>query len=119
MVTSFPSKLTEKFPMPNASTRWRLENEDLHIRNHDQEAEYDVQLRITQDDDVCHEAEYHLLPDQSGSSVNLVDSGQYTVTASIDDSIAKTAVITVSNEPDQTISIEIINGTLRITEGVN
>lgn len=118
MVKSFPSNLTEKFPMLDASTRWRLESEDLHIRNHDQTADYDVQLRIEQGGDVCHSADYHLLPDQSGSSVNLLQSGEYTVTASIDDSVAKTAVVEVSDDPEQTIFIEIINGEIKISEGV-
>jgi hypothetical protein len=114
----FPDKFTQHIPMVNSSTQWRLESEDLHIRNHDQATKYEITLEIKQDGETQHHAEYHLLPDQSGSSVNLLPAGEYTVVASLDGRVSKTAIVDVSDEPAETIVIEIINGNLKITEGL-
>ncbi len=103
----------------DASTRWRLESEDLHVRNHDRRTEHDVRIAIRRDDEVCHRAEYHLLSDQSGSSVNLLAAGEYAVTAAVDDGEPRTATVRVSDDPNETIVVEIINGAVRISEGVN
>lgn len=101
------------------STRWRLESEDLHVRNHDRRTEHDVRLEIRRDDELRHRGEYHLLSDQSGSSVNLLEAGEYTVSATVDDAASETATVRVSDDPNETIVVEIINGAVRITEGVN
>jgi hypothetical protein len=119
MDKSVPDTVTEHLPLIDSTTRWRLESEDLHIRNHDHASSYDITLDIIDGEETKHHAEYHLLPDQSGSSVNLLPAGEYTVAATIDGQLSKTAVVEVSDEPDQTIVIEIINGKLKITEGLN
>ena len=59
-----------------------------------------------------------MLPDQSGSSVNLLPAGEYTVVATLDGRLSKTAVVEVSDDPEQTIVIEVINGALKITDGL-
>ena len=113
-----PSPFDHAEKLVDSTTRWRLESEDLHIRNHDQTAGYDIQLRIEQDGEVYHDTEYYLLPDQAGCTVNLLQPGEYTVIASIDDTVAKTAVVEVSDDPDQTIFLEISNNELHLSEGV-
>ncbi|MUW14867.1 hypothetical protein GJ633_09475 [Halorubrum sp. CBA1125] len=119
MVRLSPSDLLQAASTTDASTRWRLESEDLHVRNHDPRTDHDVRLTIRRDGDRCHHAEYHLLPAQSGSSVNLLQSGEYTVTAVVDDTERETATVRVSDDPNQTIVVEIINGSVRISEGVS
>jgi hypothetical protein len=118
MGDSFPDKFRRHIPLGNGSTQWRLESEDLHIRNHDQANDYDISLEIKQAGETHHKAEYRLLPDQSGSSVNLLPAGEYTVVATLDGRLSKTAVVDVSDDPGETIVIEVINGSLKITDGL-
>ena len=119
MDESVPDSVIEHLPLIDSTTRWRLESEDLHIHNHDHASSYDITLDIRDGEATKHHGEYHLLPDQSGSSVNLLPAGEYTVAATVDGQLSKTAVIEVSDEPDQTIVVEIINGNLKITEGLS
>ncbi|MFC5133251.1 MULTISPECIES: hypothetical protein [Haloferacaceae] len=119
MVRLSPSDLLRTSSTTDDSTRWRLESEDLHVRNHDPETAHDVRLTIRRDDERRHHAEYHLLPDQSGSSVNLLQPGAYAVTAAVDDGETETATVCVSDEPEQTIVVEVINGSVRISEGIH
>lgn len=119
MVRLSPSGLLRTSATTDATTRWRLESEDLHVRNHDPETAHDVRLTIRRDGERCHRAEYRLLPDQSGSSVNLLQPGEYAVTAAVDDAEPETATVRVSDDPDRTIVVEIINGSVRISEGIH
>jgi len=118
MVQPPPSTASDQLSTTDTHARWRLESEDLHIRNRDLTVAHDVQVTIRRDDEVYHAADYRLRPGQSGSSVNLLPAGEYTVRASIDDAFAKTAVVRVSDEPDATIVLEIRDGSLRITDSV-
>lgn len=46
-----PDSVTKHLSFIDSTTRWRLESEDLHIRNHDQATGYEVVLEIKQADE--------------------------------------------------------------------
>lgn len=102
----------------DSTERWRRKKEHLHIQNRDPDTSHDVDVTIRADDDVVHRGEYHLLPAQSGCSVNVVPAGRYTVTASVDDSDRATAELRVSNHIDETICIEVADSAVSIHQGL-
>lgn len=101
-----------------ASTRWRLESEDLHIRNRDQKTAYDIEVTIRQGEILHHRAEYHLRPEQAGSSVNLLPTGIYDVMVALSGDKTTTRSVRVSDDPDETIAVEIRNGSAWVTQGI-
>jgi hypothetical protein len=108
----------EREPTTPSSTRWRLESEDLHIRNRDQETGYDVEVTIRQGEILHYRTEYHLLPGQSGSSVNLLPTGIYDVTVTLNTDETAVGSVRVSDDPDETIAVEIRDGSARVRQGV-
>ncbi|AUG49308.1 hypothetical protein BVU17_17215 [Haloarcula taiwanensis] len=99
------------------SEEWRLAHEDLHIRNAS-DTKRDVHIEIYDDGECCHTAHYQLLSGQSGCSVNLLRNGCYKVKAVLDRQQESTAAVTVSDEPEQTIFIQVQNDRITIDEGV-
>ena len=109
--------LREKVPLADRAERWRRRNEDLHIANRDSERGHDIDVEIRDGDETAHRGRYRLVPDQSGSSVNLLPAGQYAVTATVDGSVRETATVRVSDRPDQTIYIEVADGSVEFPAG--
>ena len=99
------------------SEEWRLAREDLHIRNAT-DAKHDIHIEIYDGERWCHTADYHPLAGQSGCSVSLLQAGCYKIKAVLDGQHESVAVVTVSDEPEQTIFIHIQNGGVTIEQGV-
>lgn len=104
--------------LSDSDRHWRLQKEDLHIKNEDTDSEHTIQVSITREGSLSHEAQYHLRPGQSGCSVNLLSDGTYTVKAVLDEQQDAVREVTVSDERSQTIFIEVAEAFIEIYEGV-
>lgn len=112
------ARVRNKLPIPDSTERWRRKKEHLHIQNRDTRASHDIDVVIRTDEAVVHRGEYHLLPDQSGCSVNVVPPGSYTVTATVDGTDRATATLRVSDCLDGTICIQVAESSVSIHQGL-
>lgn len=110
-------RLRETVSGVTRAERWRRRSEDLHICNRDTDSSHDIEVEIRDGDSIVHRASYRLLPDQAGSSVNLLSAGRYQVTATVDGVARDTAGIRVSDSPKQTIYIEIREESVSVGNG--
>lgn len=111
------AQVRHKLRIPDSTERWRRKKEHLHIQNHD-DTSHDIEVTIRANNTEVHRGEYHLFPDQSGCSVNVVPAGCYTVTATVDDTDRATAQLRVSNHIDETICIDIADSAVSIHQGL-
>jgi hypothetical protein len=107
-----------RLPIAGRSERWRRKKEDLHIENHDPNTSHDIAVTIRANGSVVHRGDYHLLPDQSGCSVNLVPVGRYTVTATLENKEQATAELRVSDHINETICIDVTENSVSISQGL-
>lgn len=112
------SRVRDKIPVDERAKRWRQKKEDLHLKNLDQHSSHDIDVVIRTDGSVVHRGEYHLLPGQSGCSVNLVPAGRYTVTACVDETDRATTELRVSDHRDRTICIEVEPSSVDVRQGI-
>lgn len=99
--------------------RRTLQSEDVHIRNYDPYREYDLALTVTAPDgSVAFEDVYYLQPGQIESVRDRLPTGEYRVTAELDNRHSKSATTRVGPTPAETIHVELGNGIASVTEGL-
>jgi len=98
---------------PSRSSQWRQGREDLRVENRDDTSRA-VTVEIRDGQEFQHRATYELAPGQSGSALTILTDGDYQVTATVDTDRQDSSVVTVSDSPDETISIEIKDGGVAI-----
>lgn len=95
-------------------------SEDIHIRNYDHQWGYDLDIVVTTPDgEPVVSKRYYLQPGQNVSECDLLQSGEYELHVTLDNSREETLQCRISSAPDHTAVIEVGNGGLGLTEGLH
>ena len=96
-----------------------LHSEDIHIRNYDHDWSYDLAIEIVDSDgEVRFEDRYFLQPEGVESVVGVVPDGEYEVRVTLDGTIEKRVHCPINAAPQNTVVVEIGNGTFGLTQGL-
>lgn len=103
----------------SGTKRGVLESETLHIRSYDLQWSYDLDVEImTTDGETVFEERYYLLPGHTESEANLLPDGDYKLRVTLDNRHQETLECRLDSTPEHTAVIEIGNGALALTEGL-
>lgn len=94
-------------------------SEQIHIRNHDHQWGYDLTLAIVDAaDDVVFEKQYYLQPGHIESELDALPADEYEIRATLDNLEEETLRGHIDAEPKHTLVIEMGNGVLSLTQGL-
>lgn len=95
-------------------------SEDIHIRNYDHQWRYDLSIEIrTPDGKVAFQNRYYLHPGQFESELDVLPAGTYEIRATLDNLKEETISCRIDSDLEHTAVIEVGNGALSMTEGIN
>ena len=101
------------------STRASVDTEDVYLRNYDPFSEYDLTVTVTDESgDLVFRQRYYFQPGEVESERDLLEPGTYEVTVELDNRRRETATCRVGPDPEQTVHVELGNGTVSVTEGL-
>jgi hypothetical protein len=93
--------------------------EEIYIRNYDHQWGYDLDLVVTTPDgDVVFRKRYYLQPGQTVSEHDPLPSADYEFHVTLDNSQEESRQCRVDSSLDHTAVIEVGNGVLSVTEGL-
>lgn len=96
-----------------------VDTEDVHLRNYDPFCEYDLTMTVTDGrGDLVFRRRYYFQPGEVESERDLLEPGTYEVTVELDNRRRETATCRVGPAPEQTVHVELGNGTVSVTEGL-
>ncbi len=96
-----------------------VDTEDVHLRNYDPFCEYDLTMTVTDErGDLVFRRRYYFQPGEVESERDLLEPGTYEVTVELDNRRRETATCRVGPDPEQTVHVELGNGTVSVTEGL-
>ncbi|MFC7073775.1 hypothetical protein ACFQJ7_07830 [Halovenus rubra] len=93
-------------------------SEEIHIRNFDVSRDYDLTIEVRDADSVVFSSRYHLTPGKTVSEFGQLSPGTYEVYVELDGHRQQTVRCEVDEWPDQTVLVEVGNGTVSVTEGL-
>lgn len=94
-------------------------SEQVHIRNHDHQIGYDLNLEIVNAaGEAVFEHRYYLQPGQIESELDALPPGEYEVRATLDNLQQETLQSRIDAAPEHTLVIEMGNGVLSLTQGI-
>lgn len=94
-------------------------SEQVHIRNHDHQLGYDLNLEIVDAaGGVVFEKRYYLQPGQIESELDALPAGEYEIRATLDNHQAETLQCRIDADPMDTVVAEMGNGVLSLTQGL-
>ena len=94
-------------------------SEALHIRSYDHQWSYDLDVEIvTNDGEMVFQERYYLLPGHTESEFSTIPSGDYQLRVTLDNRHEETLECRIDSAPDHTAVIEVGNGALALTEGL-
>lgn len=100
-------------------TSGAVRSEDLFIRNYDPFRGYALRVTVNGADGApVLDETYYLQPGGIKSVADRLSPGEYEVAVRLDSYRRKTADCRVSPSPEQTIHVELGNGTVSLTEGL-
>lgn len=95
------------------------QSEALHIRSYDHQEAYDLDVEfVSRNGETVFQKHYYLLPGHIESESSVVPSGTYQLRVSLDNSRIETLECRIDSSPGHTAVIEIGNGALALTEGL-
>ncbi|MDZ7849792.1 MAG: hypothetical protein U5K70_02905 [Halodesulfurarchaeum sp.] len=94
-------------------------SEELHIRSYDHQWSYDLDVELVgSDGETVFQERYYLLPGNTESEVGIVPSGHYELDVILDNGNEETLACQIGSTLEQTAVIEVGNGALALSEGV-
>ena len=97
----------------------RSRSEELHIRSYDHQWSYDLDVELVDDEgETLFRERYYMLPDSTESEGSIVPSGQYELHAILDNGERETFPCRIDSNPEHTAVIEVGNGALALSEGI-
>jgi hypothetical protein len=90
--------------------------EHIHCRNYDHNCGYDVHIVIRQVDSIAFERRIYLQPGSVRSLSDVVPTGTWQVSVSLDESCSRTVVCSIGPTNDQTVVVECGNGAISVTD---
>lgn len=94
-------------------------SEDIHIRNYDHQLGYDLDVEIlVPGGRRVFTGRYYLQPGQTTSECDTLTSGEYELRVTLDNDRTETLHCRISSALDHTAVIEVGNGGLALTEGL-
>lgn len=94
-------------------------SEQIHLRNHDYQLGYDLNLEIVDAaGEVVFENRYYLQPGQIESELDALPPGEYEIWATLDNRQAETLQCRIDAAPAHTLVVEMGNGVLSLTQGL-
>jgi hypothetical protein len=95
-------------------------SEAVHVRSHDHEWAYDLDLEIAAlDGEVVFQRRYYLQPGASRSEVGDLPDGEYEVRAILDNEHREVRRCRIDATTEGTVVVEIGNGVLSLTQGLH
>lgn len=94
-------------------------SEALHIRSYDHQRSYDLDVELmTADGETVFRERYYLLPGHTESEASIVPRGDYELRVTLDNKNEETLECQIDSTPEHTAVIEVGNGALALTEGL-
>lgn len=94
-------------------------SEQVHIRNHDHQLGYDLNLEIVDaTGGVVFENRYYLQPGLIESELDVLPPGEYEIRATLDNHQAETLQCRIDTDPEHSLVVEMGNGVLSLTQGL-
>jgi hypothetical protein len=91
-------------------------NEHVHCRNYDHTSGYDLNITIRRMDTIAFDERLYLQPGRLRTLSDVVPSGTWQVSVSLDRQTARTAVCSIGPSSEQTVVVECGNGALSVTD---
>jgi hypothetical protein len=96
-----------------------LTTEQFHLRSHDHRWSYDVDVTVRRVDGTrVFERRYYLQPGEVISERDVLPSGEYRLSVTLDNDRSGERRCRVGSSPAHTAVIEVGNGVLSVTEGL-
>jgi hypothetical protein len=92
--------------------------EEVHIRNYDLETTHEVQITLLTEGKPVFKKTYRLSPADTRSVVNAVSPGTYNVEVCVDGRCRETGQYRIGKDPSEFVLVEIGNGAVSLTEGL-
>lgn len=111
--SDYDVSLTKSGPQRRSGQR-----EAVHLRNHDFQWAYDLDVELlTTDGQVAYRERFYLQPGHTETVTNAIENGEYELRVTLDNDCQKTTICHIDDTPKQTAVIEVGNGALSLTDG--
>ena len=90
--------------------------EQIYCRNYDPTSGYDLNISIRRLDTIAFDERLYRQPGRLRTLSDVVPSGTWQVSVSLDRQTARTAVCSIGPSSEQTVVVECGNGTLSVTD---
>jgi hypothetical protein len=100
--------------------RARTTTEDIHVRSHDHRWAYDLDVEVRwPDGEAAFTRRYYLQPGEAIAEVDALPPGEYELRVTRDNEQTEMRRCRIDDTPGHTAVVEVGNGVLSLTEGLN
>jgi hypothetical protein len=94
--------------------------EDIHVRSHDHRWAYDLDIDVQRaDGKSVFEKRYYVTPGETVGEVDILPPGEYDITVTVDNDHTAERRCRIDASAAHTAVVEVGNGVLSLTEGLN